>query len=116
MDFDNINFDVKYDPHLAYARSKLYNVLFTRALASKINDKKGIVVSIHPGVVRTDKMLSAAGEGYKKTLVTISLYLIYPLFWLLTKSCRQGASNTLFVLLEDNLKNGSYYMELKEDR
>ena len=53
-DFDNINFDRDYEPNMAYSRSKLYNVLFTRALASKINTKQGIVLSVHPGVVRTN--------------------------------------------------------------
>jgi len=33
LDFDNINFETKYNPMIAYGRSKLYNVLFTRALA-----------------------------------------------------------------------------------
>ena len=61
LDFDNINFDKNYDPHMAYSRSKLYNVLFTRALASKIDENKGVVVSLNPGVVRTDIMSSAAG-------------------------------------------------------
>lgn len=54
LDFDNINFDKNYDPHLAYSRSKLYNVLFARALSEKIDPKKGLVVSLHPGIVRTN--------------------------------------------------------------
>lgn len=33
VDFDNINYEKDYDPNYAYGRSKLYNVLFTRALA-----------------------------------------------------------------------------------
>jgi NAD(P)-dependent dehydrogenase (short-subunit alcohol dehydrogenase family) len=53
LDFNNINFDKDYNDAIAYGRSKLYNVLFTRALAEKIDSSKGRVASLHPGVVRT---------------------------------------------------------------
>jgi NAD(P)-dependent dehydrogenase (short-subunit alcohol dehydrogenase family) len=33
LDFKNINFETGYHDFLAYSRSKLYNVLFTKALA-----------------------------------------------------------------------------------
>jgi NAD(P)-dependent dehydrogenase (short-subunit alcohol dehydrogenase family) len=53
-DFTDMNFEKnKYLPALAYSRSKLYNNLFTHALAERIIDHKGISVSLHPGVVRT---------------------------------------------------------------
>ena len=54
LDWDNINFDRNYDFELAYGRSKLYNVLFTRALAEKVDSSKGIITSLHPGLVRTE--------------------------------------------------------------
>ena len=34
LDWDNINFEKNYDEGVAYSRSKLYNVLFTRASVS----------------------------------------------------------------------------------
>lgn len=37
LDFDNINFEKGYDQGVSYGRSKLYNVLFTRALARRID-------------------------------------------------------------------------------
>ena len=33
LDFKNINWEKDYHPSMAYSRSKLYNVMFTRALA-----------------------------------------------------------------------------------
>lgn len=33
IDFDNINFERDYEQFLAYSRSKIYNIMFTRALA-----------------------------------------------------------------------------------
>ena len=34
LDFENINYEkITYNPHVAYSRSKLYNVLFAHALS-----------------------------------------------------------------------------------
>lgn len=56
LNFDDMNFTKEnnmYNKDLAYSRSKLYNVLFTKALAQKIDQSKGIALCLHPGVVRT---------------------------------------------------------------
>lgn len=53
LDWENINFEKDYNDGVSYGRSKLYNVLFTRALAERIDPKQGRVTSLHPGVVRT---------------------------------------------------------------
>jgi len=53
--WEDPNFEkTKYDPLLSYSRSKLCNNLFTHALAQKIPQNKGIALSLHPGVVRTE--------------------------------------------------------------
>jgi len=109
IDFDNINFDKNYDRHLSYSRSKLYNVLFTRALASKIDKSKGVVVSVNPGVVRTDIIRELVGDGFKGKLLGILLKVVWPLFCLFTKSKQQGASTSLYALLSPQVKNGRYY-------
>lgn len=36
LDFDNFNYETGYDPNMAYSRSKLSNVVFTKALAKKV--------------------------------------------------------------------------------
>ena len=54
-DFNDMNFEKnKYNPPLAYSRSKLYNNLFTHALVDRIPQHKGLTASLHPGVVRTE--------------------------------------------------------------
>ena len=54
LNFDDMNYEKeKYNSSEAYSRSKLYNVLFTHALAERIDKSRGLVLSIHPGVVRT---------------------------------------------------------------
>ena len=53
INFDDVNYEkLRYNPHEAYAKSKLCMVLFTRALAERI-PANGITISVHPGVVRT---------------------------------------------------------------
>lgn len=52
--FDDINSEKSYDPSEAYAQSKLANILFTRALAKRLEGTSVIVNCLHPGVVRTE--------------------------------------------------------------
>ncbi len=98
VDIQNIDFIKDYDPNLAYSRSKLYNVLFTRALASRIDSSKGKVTSLHPGVVRTELMREMKSEGAGKFL-GVALFLVYPIYWFFTKSSFQGCQTTLYTLL-----------------
>jgi retinol dehydrogenase 12 len=85
LDFENINYETNYSDIEAYGRSKLYNVLFTRALASKIDPSQGKVLSLHPGVVRTELMREITSEGIGK-LVAVVMVLIHPIYWLFTKN------------------------------
>lgn len=52
--FDDINSDNTYNPREAYAQSKLANILFTRALARRLQGSSVIVNCLHPGVIRTE--------------------------------------------------------------
>ncbi len=53
MDFTDLNFDCGYRIMRAYARSKLANVLFTRALARRLEGTGVVVHAVHPGTVGT---------------------------------------------------------------
>lgn len=83
---------------MAYGRSKLYNVLFTRALASKISPDHGTITSLHPGVVRTELLREIKSEGPGRILGVL-MFFVYPLYWLLTKSSWQGCQTTLYAAL-----------------
>ena len=109
LDFQNINFDKNYDSHLAYSRSKIYNVLFTRALSSKINPQKGKVVSIDPGVVRTDITRELTGKDLTGRLMNAVLTVCWPIWCLISKDVSQGMQSYLYGLLSDDAKNGCYY-------
>jgi retinol dehydrogenase 12 len=114
-DFDDINYERGYDPSRSYGKSKLYNVLFTRALAERINAHQGKVLSVHPGGVRTDLMREMKG-GDKGWIVSSTLALTYPLWWFVTKNPWQGCQTTLHCTLSDDVENGSYYADCKKDK
>lgn len=112
-DWENINFDKDYNPNISYSRSKLYNVLFTDALAERIGDK-GIAASLHPGVVRTELMRDMKADGLKGKIMSILMVVIYPVWWLFTKSSVEGSQTTLYTLLSDDVENGAYYADCKK--
>ncbi|CAL1241883.1 SDR family NAD(P)-dependent oxidoreductase [Candidatus Methylocalor cossyra] len=54
LDFDDLQAERNYRPITAYRRSKLANLLFTRALARRLNPAEISVNALHPGFVATD--------------------------------------------------------------
>jgi hypothetical protein len=68
------------------------------------------VISLHPGVVRTEL------SRYMLTgLTKYVLYLTYPLLYLVTKNCNQGAQTSIYGVFEDKDKliNGEHYADCK---
>jgi len=54
LNLDTINSKDKYNPYDAYHKSKLANVLFTKALAKRLEGTSVTTNSLHPGVVDTE--------------------------------------------------------------
>lgn len=112
IDFEDVNSEKSYDRIGAYGKSKLANILFTKELARRVEAVKpeARVVSLHPGVVRTEVVRNLRGK-----LFDTIMRLIEPIFWLLTKSPKEGAQTSLYTIYEssDQLKNGGYYSDCK---
>lgn len=99
MDWEDLQFERrKYGTTAAYAQSKLANVLFTKALARRLEGTGVTVNAVHPGVVRTDLM-----RDYPKLLVKLfNLFLLTP---------EQGAECSLHVATAPELAGvtGEYF-------
>lgn len=115
MDFGDFMYVKNYNPEMAYSRSKLANVLFTKALAKKLEKVNGSarVVCLHPGVVRTE-LTRYVLTGIKK-LIYKTFEFVY---WIFSKSPVEGAQTTLYTVYEttENLKNGEYYSDCKQKK
>jgi NAD(P)-dependent dehydrogenase (short-subunit alcohol dehydrogenase family) len=54
LDFDDLQCEKGYQPQSVYGRSKLCNILFTRALARRLTGTGVTANCLHPGFVRTN--------------------------------------------------------------
>ena len=113
IDFTDMNFkNQKYRWDIAYSRSKMANVLFTRQLQAKMDQAgiKGYSYSLHPGCIATDM-----GRDLGKYAVLIMRIVYFPLIFLFFKTDNQGVQTTLHLLLEDTskLSKGDYYKDCK---
>ncbi len=96
MYWDDLQLEHQYDGYLAYAQSKLANVLFTYELARRL-DKKGMTVNcLHPGVIST-KLLHAG-------------------FAMGGASVVKGAQTSVYLAtsLEVAKTNGKYFVDSRE--
>jgi len=106
--------ELKYDADASYYQSKLANIYFTRFFAysiksSKIDNVK--VVSVHPGVVRTELARTMLKDRW--ILEFFMTYVMAPIFYLVTKTPWYGAQTSLHCCLSpfDKLQNGAYYSD-----
>jgi NAD(P)-dependent dehydrogenase (short-subunit alcohol dehydrogenase family) len=63
LDVDDLTFAHGYDGYSAYAASKLANILFTRALAERLEGSSTTVNALHPGVIGTKLLRVGFGMG-----------------------------------------------------
>jgi NAD(P)-dependent dehydrogenase (short-subunit alcohol dehydrogenase family) len=103
IDFDNLDGAKGYSSWTAYGRSKLANVLFANALATRL--KPGQTAnSLHPGVIQTNL-------GRHMGLAQI----VFPLVgWAFTKSIPQGAATQVWAATSPGLADttGAYFSDV----
>lgn len=96
-----------YNPLKAYWQSKVANVLFTKELKKRLEGTNVTVVSLHPGVVRTElSRYEKEGLGW---FIPIIKNLVFPFWWVFTKNPNEGAQTTIHCAVDDNIINGAYY-------
>lgn len=106
IDFDDLQADVKYQPGVAYCRSKLAVALFARELQRRATEHGWPIASMaaHPGFSGTNLF---AAEGGEKSLMTIlSKRVIVPL---IGQSAIDGALPILFAAASPAAQGGKLY-------
>jgi NAD(P)-dependent dehydrogenase (short-subunit alcohol dehydrogenase family) len=63
LDFLNLQGEKYFDGYDAYSRSKLCNIMFTYALANRIQGSNTTVNCLHPGVISTKLLHEGFGSG-----------------------------------------------------
>jgi len=112
FDWENINSTKSYHPFKTYFQSKLAVGMFTRELQRRI-DLEGAevkIVSLHPGLARTDVFRHLTSFGWRLTF-----FLISPFVYLTTKNPKQGAQTSIYLAQEEYalLRAGAYYSDCK---
>jgi NAD(P)-dependent dehydrogenase (short-subunit alcohol dehydrogenase family) len=106
LDFDDLQSERRYRPFVAYGRSKLCNVLWTRELARRLGGRGVSANCCHPGAVAT--RLGQTGAAWTRALGRVlRLVLLTP---------EQGARTPLWLATAPELAatSGRYFARQRE--
>lgn len=108
LTLDNINLKGNFRDMLAYANSKLYNIMFTLKLAELLKHTEIKVTCMHPGGVNTN---------FGKTTTGITGFVFKQLGWLL-RTPQKGAETVIWLASssDQSIQSGGYYYNKKEIR
>lgn len=106
IDLDDLHLERVYAPYRAYRRSKLANVLFTRALARRLAGTGVTANAVHPGVIAT---------GLLGNLARLPRPLL-GLLRVIAGTPAAGAENVAFLATDPNLREvtGAYFSDRVE--
>ncbi|WP_218916426.1 SDR family oxidoreductase [Calidithermus chliarophilus] len=109
LDFDDLQGEKRYNPQAAYNRSKLANVLFTYALARRLEGTGVSANVLHPGVVRTN-----FGRVDTPWLWRVMFPLIDPFM----RSPEKGAETPVYLASSPEVEgvSGKYFADRKAVR
>jgi NAD(P)-dependent dehydrogenase (short-subunit alcohol dehydrogenase family) len=106
FDIEDLNFTRRpYSAASAYAASKTANILMMQELQRRfdVEGKGRIAASVHPGFVRT-KLMRESSKYF--------LLPIYPLYWAVSLSPKEGTQNSLYAATSPDMKQlGGRYLE-----
>jgi NAD(P)-dependent dehydrogenase (short-subunit alcohol dehydrogenase family) len=105
--FDDIHHSKGYSGFGVYSESKLMNLMFTYALARRLEGTDVTVNALHPGFVRT-------GFGMNNGGIVATLLGLTQRFFALTPE--QGAETSIYLASSPNIKGvtGKYFVDKKE--
>lgn len=105
MNFDDLNYSSGFSSMKVYGHSKLANILFTRALAKRLDDSGVTANCCHPGAVAT-------GLGTNNgVLGKVLMGALKPFF----RSPAKGAETSIYLASSKDVENdsGGYYYNCK---
>ncbi|MCB9600954.1 MAG: SDR family oxidoreductase [Sandaracinus sp.] len=107
LDWDDLQSEKKYASFDVYAKSKLANIYFTRALARRLEATGVTVNALHPGVVATE-FASSDDVGF---FTSFGFKLVRPFL----KTSAQGAATSIFLASSPEVRgvNGKYFADAK---
>jgi NAD(P)-dependent dehydrogenase (short-subunit alcohol dehydrogenase family) len=105
IDFNHLQFEHDYKAFSAYCSSKLYNVLFTRALARRLAGTGVTTNSLHPGFVNT-RFGDATGGWTSRIFGVMKMFAISP---------EKGAETIIYLGSSDEVAktSGLYFYKCK---
>ncbi|WP_207308682.1 SDR family oxidoreductase [Marinobacter caseinilyticus] len=106
--FDDLNLTKGYRVMRAYSQSKLANMLFTRALAKRLDGAGVTVNALHPGAVNTN--IWPGNRWYEKVVSSV--------IRLFTISADEGSRTTTWLASAPELEGetGGYYQDCKPQK
>ena len=101
INFGDLHNKERYSGVRAYSQSKLANILFTRQLAERLEGTGVTVYSVSPGFVRTE-----LGRHFLRASILYKLLyvILYPIYWLVSKSPEQGAETIIYCAVAEELE------------
>jgi NAD(P)-dependent dehydrogenase (short-subunit alcohol dehydrogenase family) len=107
--FDDLQTTRNYSPMGAYGSSKLANILFTRALAKRLQGTAVTATCVHPGFVRTN--FGSNNENDVSSLIK-SIFLLIARF---ARTPEKGAETLIYLASSADVQgaSGGYYFDCK---
>lgn len=108
FDPTNLQLEKGYNTFKAYGNSKLFNIMFARELAIRLEGTGITSYSLHPGVVNTG--FAKDSKSFFATLFNLGRALMI--------SPEKGADTSLYLCLEEGIEhlNGRYFVKRKPAR
>jgi NAD(P)-dependent dehydrogenase (short-subunit alcohol dehydrogenase family) len=105
FDPDNLQLNEGFKPFKAYGNSKLFNILFTKALAERLTDTNVTANCLHPGVVGSN--FGQSGNWLMRLAYTVGKPFMI--------SSQKGAETPIYLATSDEVTdvNGAYFKNKK---